>query len=223
MTLRVPLWGVAMLALVAGGVVVAQGYEPGNEQSFEGPLTITGSATATGDITADHFHATAPATENAFNAVEGAHYVFNDPTSTVYMDYDGTNLAVNGAPLSTGSNNIKTTGRYCTDAACTTAYIVNDTFGTMNLIGSVGGSGNWTTAGSFNTDDYLKIGATAVSGGNACSAGNEGKIRRDTAAGGTSGARTRICLCTSDGAGTPAYAWQNIVSGTVGTTTACNP
>jgi hypothetical protein len=54
-----------------------------------------------------------------------------------------------------------------------------------------------------------------------CAASTEGLISRDAAAGGTSGSRTRICTCTSDGGGSPAYAWQNIVTGTVGTTTTC--
>lgn len=56
-----------------------------------------------------------------------------------------------------------------------------------------------------------------------CGASTEGMARVDGASGGTSGARTRLCLCTSDGAGTPAYAWQNVESGTVGTTTTCSP
>lgn len=56
-----------------------------------------------------------------------------------------------------------------------------------------------------------------------CSAGTEGIVRRDATAGGTSGARTRICMCASDGAGSPAYAWVSLGSGTVGTATTCNP
>jgi hypothetical protein len=35
-------------------------------------------------------------------------------------------------------------------------------------------------------------------------------------------ARTRKCICTSDGGSTPAYAWANLLTGTVGTSTACN-
>lgn len=57
----------------------------------------------------------------------------------------------------------------------------------------------------------------------ACGTVLEGTELIDSAAGGTSGARTRKCLCTSDGAGAPAYAWQNMVTGTVGTSTACSP
>jgi hypothetical protein len=116
------------------------------------------------------------------------------------------------------SGNVTTAARYCTDTACTTAYLANDGFGALNLIGTVGGTGNWSTAGSLSTDTSLKIGATAVG---TCNAGAEGAMRRDTVGGGTGGHRTRVCLCTSDGAGSPAYAWQNMVSGTVGTSSAC--
>lgn len=55
-----------------------------------------------------------------------------------------------------------------------------------------------------------------------CAAGLEGAVVVDSASGVSTGHRTRICICVSDGAGTPARAWQNIASGTVGTTTACN-
>lgn len=34
---------------------------------------------------------------------------------------------------------------------------------------------------------------------------------------------TRKCICTSDGAGTPAWAWVNTLTGTVGTSTTCSP
>lgn len=56
-----------------------------------------------------------------------------------------------------------------------------------------------------------------------CNATNEFGTKADNLSGGSTGARSRVCLCTSDGAGTPAYAWVNIVSGTVGTATTCDP
>jgi hypothetical protein len=56
-----------------------------------------------------------------------------------------------------------------------------------------------------------------------CNAALEGLSLVDAASGGTSGARTRRCLCTSDGAGSPAYAWQNLATGTVDTSTTCAP
>lgn len=54
-----------------------------------------------------------------------------------------------------------------------------------------------------------------------CSSALEGAVRADSASGGTSGARTRVCICTSDGGGSPAYAWQNSATASVGTTTTC--
>lgn len=77
-----------------------------------------------------------------------------------------------------------------------------------------------TTSGVLSVTGGFTPAAVALP---TCAAGVEGRIVRDTLAGGTTGARTRVCLCTSDGAGSPAYAWQNIVSGTVGTTTTCSP
>jgi len=56
-----------------------------------------------------------------------------------------------------------------------------------------------------------------------CVVGIEGTFKRDGTTGAASTARTRVCLCTSDGAATPAYAWVNAVSGTVGTATTCAP
>lgn len=56
-----------------------------------------------------------------------------------------------------------------------------------------------------------------------CSSANEGLVIRAASTGGTgTSARTRLCICTSDGAASPAYAWQNIATGTVGNTTDCN-
>lgn len=34
--------------------------------------------------------------------------------------------------------------------------------------------------------------------------------------------RSRLCLCASDNAGSPAFAWVSLAGGTVGTSTACN-
>jgi hypothetical protein len=53
-----------------------------------------------------------------------------------------------------------------------------------------------------------------------CNAGLEGKVTLISAAGAV---RTHMCLCTSDGAGTPAFAWQNMATGTVATASTCTP
>lgn len=57
-----------------------------------------------------------------------------------------------------------------------------------------------------------------------CDAAAEGELRRLAGTGGTNtGARTRLCLCASDGGASPAYAWQNVVTGTIGNATTCSP
>jgi hypothetical protein len=55
-----------------------------------------------------------------------------------------------------------------------------------------------------------------------CTAARAGQIRMDAAASGAS-ERTRLCLCTHDGAGTAAgdYDWVNLKAGTVGTESTC--
>lgn len=68
---------------------------------------------------------------------------------------------------------------------------------------------------------YFRL--SAVGGLANCSSALEGEVIIGGSTGGTSGARTRLCLCTSDGAGTPAYAWVNVVSGTVGNASTCSP
>ena len=53
-----------------------------------------------------------------------------------------------------------------------------------------------------------------------CSSTNEGFQYWDSTSGIATGHRTRLCLCTSNGSSS--YAWQNIVSATVGNATTCN-
>lgn len=55
-----------------------------------------------------------------------------------------------------------------------------------------------------------------------CNATNEFGVKADSASGVSTGARSRVCLCTSDGGGTPAYEWRNIgCPNEAGTSTTC--
>lgn len=57
-----------------------------------------------------------------------------------------------------------------------------------------------------------------------CAAGYERLIQVQSSTGGTnSGSQTRVCVCVSDGAASPTYSWRNVVSGTAGNATTCNP
>lgn len=101
-------------------------------------------------------------------------------------------------------------------------------FTSKMLVHSVGAldflSGGSTLAGSFDTSQRLvlekavRVKPTTLE---TCAAGIEWQMRADAASGVSTGHRSRVCLCTSDGAGSPAYAWENITSGTIGTTTTC--
>jgi hypothetical protein len=72
----------------------------------------------------------------------------------------------------------------------------------------------------FNVDKDGSFGA-AFATLQTCAAALEGLLSLDVASGVATAARTRLCLCTSNGSSV--YAWQNVVSGTVGTTTTCSP
>jgi hypothetical protein len=69
--------------------------------------------------------------------------------------------------------------------------------------------------------DGVRISDSTAAALGTCTAALENTIKRDYASGGSTGDTTRLCLCVSDGAGTPAYAWQNLTTGTVGTSTTC--
>ncbi len=63
---------------------------------------------------------------------------------------------------------------------------------------------------------YLFVGNPTLQ---TCAAGLEGTVSRDVLSGVATGKRTKLCLCTSDGSSV--YVWQNLATGTLGTTTAC--
>lgn len=52
-----------------------------------------------------------------------------------------------------------------------------------------------------------------------CSSALEGRLESDALSGVATGKRTKLCLCTSSGASV--YVWQNLATGTLGTTTTC--
>lgn len=52
-----------------------------------------------------------------------------------------------------------------------------------------------------------------------CASGIEGALQQDVAAGVATGKATKMCLCRSNGSSS--YAWQNLATGTLGTTTTC--
>lgn len=54
-----------------------------------------------------------------------------------------------------------------------------------------------------------------------CGPETEWVVKADVTTGASTGRRTKLCLCTSNGAAMATYAWQNLTTGTVGSATAC--
>lgn len=89
--------------------------------------------------------------------------------------------------------------------------------GSLNIISSVQNS----SAGvPFRVDDAegLKLTPKTLP---TCTSALEWTQLPDAASGVSTSKRSKMCMCTSDGGGTPAYAWQNLATGTIGTTTTC--
>lgn len=91
--------------------------------------------------------------------------------------------------------------------------------GSLTLIGGV-------AAGSTVSGPVLRVSSALALG--TCAAGLEGQIAWVASTGGTnSGAMTKLCLCQSDGAASPTYAWQRLndpsltLAGSKGNTTTC--
>lgn len=106
------------------------------------------------------------------------------------------------------------------DGAGSVAVILNNSKATLSTAGAklLSVRNNSTEKVFIDKDGSIAQASATLQ---TCASTLEGLVSRDTAAGGTSTHRTRLCMCTSDGAGTPAYAWMNITSGTVGNTTTC--
>jgi len=94
--------------------------------------------------------------------------------------------------------------------------------GTLHTGGDlVLGTGNGNLAAAAVFLNNIPWGALAMP---TCVAGGEGQMLRQTATGGTgTGLQTRWCACVSDGGAVPVYSWRNVISGTAGNSTTCNP
>lgn len=174
---------------------------------------------------------------DSFSLLQGARLKLNAGTDTSYIYADASQyvhvvaktkdfsfnefgyLNLAGGLLGTSSSaSVEIQGAYATGAAAvaiklSSTNVLNTTGAKMGQVVN-GGTEKfyWSYDGSIvNTAVTLQ----------ACAAGLEGAITRDAVGGGTGGHRTRICVCTSDGAGSPGYKWQNMVSATLGTTTTC--
>jgi hypothetical protein len=178
----------------------------------------------------------------AYTSLQGAKTCYDGATCAKTISYDGSNIVLAGATSMAGSMTV-------TGNIVTTGTLTEQSTGNNLLIGGRASNGASAEAIKFYNQNTLstalgeiasfysdsaastKVAAVDKDGsywfkGNptlvTCASTTEGYVSRDVGSGVSTGHRTRLCLCVSDGAGSPAYAWQNMVSGTVGTTTTCS-
>lgn len=109
----------------------------GTSATFSGTLGVTGQSTLAG-VTGTTIKA----------AVVDAGTIVGDV-------FASTGTITSGGVISAGAANVKTTGRYCTDAACTTNYLQNDTFGSLNVAGPASFTNNVAAVGTIQASDYV--------------------------------------------------------------------
>lgn len=190
-------------------LTVARDAGVGGNLSVGGALTSAGQ-TLNGNLTV-----------NGDAGVVGGGYYGSTITSNVASGSNAIALTTNGAriDLGTGTKDYLTSDGF----AITLGGTVNISGGGLNVLSNnidITGAGYITnsSAGSalkLSDADGVLIAPLALP---TCDAAHEGALMSIAATGGT---RTKLCLCTSDGGGTPAYAWQNLASAALGNTTTC--
>lgn len=140
---RVPIWAVAVTALVLAGVTVAQGYQPNFLRNLFAPI-ITGGATVSGTLTADTVKAA---------VVDGGTVVATGPLNTQ-------TAIVNIATAATCSSN---TGAVCVDDANGLA-VANGSGTTVCTISNAGKATIATLAITATTD----LGTCTIDGAGTC-------------------------------------------------------
>jgi hypothetical protein len=110
-----------------------------------------------------------------------------------------------------------------TDASASVAVRIaalNDITTAGRKLVSIGDNGTaaYAEKAFFDLNGALRVGVATLP---TCAAANEWLQMGDPLSGVSTGKRSKLCLCTSDGGGTPAYVWQNLATGTLGTTTTC--
>lgn len=134
----------------------------------------------------------------------GAVYKIGDDPAGMRAGFVGIE-ATNGLTITKGTDTTYTVDKFTFDTAALVRLSPAST-----QTGLIDVSGTITTGNSFR---FTASPALAT-----CSSSTHGRISRQ---GGTASARTYLCVCTSDGAGSPTFAWMNIHTSGLGDTTSC--
>lgn len=154
------------------------------------------------------------------------------PATTLYLSSTSLPVQVTGGLTVLTGGNLAVSNGTATLGGAVTAQSTLAVSSTTTMSGSLTFS-NVATDMTTGTNETLLIspngtGITSIKRPTStsvtldtCAVAFEGTVERDVLAGVATGARTRLCVCTSAGASD--YAWQNVVTGTVGTSTTCSP
>jgi hypothetical protein len=172
--------------------------------------------------TALKFSAAAGSGANGLELAQGARFTFDGVTGTKYLSSNGTVLTVTGLNVSAPT--------YTSTAGSGNGYGLNGQLGGTHGMTFNGVSlllrGNGAGASVFMGNGLIWYGIFSEAGMQlnrqtlaTCNSANEGMQSVDVLSGLATGKRTKLCFCTSSGASV--YVWQNVVTGTLGTTTTC--
>lgn len=174
------------------------------------------------DAGANHVVASGTVSAARLEFLGGGTPGFERGGNAIVQTSSGDNLAVLGTAGNSGSQsswyvyasvNNPASGGDCSGRL--SDFCIND-----DLAIASGGTTGATISGAgvavFNTS--VRVAFTTIG---TCAAGVEGALRLDTASGIATGQATRLCMCRSAGASD--YAWINVITGTVGNATTCNP
>lgn len=143
-------------------------------------------------------------------------------TVTATTTGNGPAVSVTGVPSGQSAIEVTAGSRIWLDGSTHTSGLANNN-GRVYFLGGANSASDLIVG----TTATIGTGISITTGGTrpvrqtlgTCASGIEGTIQTDVLSGAATGKRTKVCLCTSDGAST--YAWQNIATATIGTTTAC--
>jgi len=186
----------SVLSLTSTGTVL------GVDAGFTGSLTVGGVAVT-------------PCTSCSVSALTSAGTV----TSNSASGQDAFDVGVNGGRVRMGSGSNEYFS--CTGSNACRSDAVYTFGGGIDLFNSsITDSYSGSLAVQINSSRGLRIRAQPLSASTTCAVGLEGNLLVDSASGANTGHATRLCMCRSNGSNT--YAWINVVTQTVGTTTSCS-
>jgi hypothetical protein len=137
---------------------------------------------------------------------------------------DKAHVDLNGGYTVDGTGNVavQTGSKLCLDASCTVNLLGNGSATLTSTAGIVPSTNNNVSLGvsgkvwsEIYSTKFAATPATLLT----CNSTQEGTLSTDGTSGAATGNPTSSCICQSNGSST--YAWKNVTTGAIGTTTTC--